>query len=186
LGATIARPWDRLHILGMSGERQSWRAPLLVGLLVLALAVLRVLAVWDELPRRMASHFGLNGHPDAWTSRGRFFATYALIVVGVVGLLLLLPWLLRSLPAAFVNIPHRHYWLAPERRSFTLGKLAWLLRWVALAVALLLFGILELTLRANLDRAPLGTGSWWILGAFLAFMTAWVLVLLRTFGRPDA
>src|SRR5258707_6483114 len=37
--------------------------------LVLPLTALRYGQVWDELPARMATHFGANGQPDGWMPR---------------------------------------------------------------------------------------------------------------------
>src|SRR3954468_21478203 len=76
-----------------------------------------------QLPDRVATHFGAGGEPDGWMSRsshllfmGVFGLAFPLFVVGLF-------FILRFLPDSGLNIPHRDYWLAPERRSETFAYL---------------------------------------------------------------
>lgn len=50
---------------------------------ILAAALLfRLLSVWDELPERMAVHFGVTLRPDGWAGRSTMAVLIFLVVVG--------------------------------------------------------------------------------------------------------
>lgn len=103
------------------------------------------------LPARVAVHFGPGGAPDGWASS----LTSTSIMLGVqsllfLGLYLVPRWLAR-VPSRWVNLPHRDYWLAPERRAQALSRLSdHLWRY---GTALFLFQLVAglLTLQANLS-----------------------------------
>ena len=42
----------------------------------------RLLSVWDELPKRVAVHFGVTLRPDGWASRSTMAVLIFLVVVG--------------------------------------------------------------------------------------------------------
>jgi hypothetical protein len=89
------------------------------------------------------------------------------------------------LPPSAINLPHREYWLAPERRAQTAAHMG---RWggaVAVATTAFLLFTLELVLRANLHRSELHGGAMWTgLLAYLAFTVGMSLYLVRAFRRP--
>src|SRR5712675_1010261 len=71
------------------------------------------------LPQRMATHFDINGQPNGWMTRSS-----AVLLQGIVGLLLPLIivgifFVIRFAPARLINLPHRDFWFAPERRDET-------------------------------------------------------------------
>jgi uncharacterized membrane protein len=152
-----------------------------VGLLVL-LAVARVAAAWSELPDVMASHFGPAGRPDGWQSKTAFFVTYAVIFGCTVGALLLIGQLMRLIPARLINIPYRDHWLTPERLPEAMRMLTGSMDWLAVALALVLAGTLELVIRANVARAPLDNMLMAVLlVAFFVFQIGWLIHLWRRF-----
>lgn len=154
-------------------------------LALFAAAVLRVALVWDQLPPFIASHFGASGQPDAWMGRTGFFAFYFALVGSVAALLLGVAWLVRVLPSRLVNLPHRDYWLAPERREGTLERIARSFRVYAFSTVLFSLAVLELVLRANLDRGGLANGPFLVmLVGYLAFTLVWTIGFTRSFTRP--
>ncbi|MBN1417683.1 MAG: DUF1648 domain-containing protein [Planctomycetes bacterium] len=138
-----------------------------------------------RLPERVASHFDASGNPDGWSSKGAFFATFAigLLVVTAVfwGISLLIP----RLPRSLINLPRKDYWLAPERRQDTMAFIGRRLVEFVFALQVFLVGILHLSIRANLATgAPrTATGFWILLGIFLAFSAAWTVIYLLHFLR---
>ena len=97
------------------------------------------------LPDKVATHFGAGGRANGWMSR----VEYAWMMTALVLAMPLAVWLvLAILPRRWprlVNLPHRDYWLAPERREATLDRLAILGATIALAcVALLVFMHVEI------------------------------------------
>src|SRR6185295_9706960 len=78
-----------------------------------------------ELPARVASHFNFAGQPDGWMSRTSYLLVEAALAIGLPLFIVGISSLTRVLPARLWNLPHREYWLAPERRKQTS---AWLVQ----------------------------------------------------------
>jgi uncharacterized protein DUF1648 len=147
----------------------------------------RVAAAWSQLPPVMASHFDAAGNADGFMARGAFFTSLALIFGTLVLMLTLLPLLLRVVPVGAVNVPHREYWFAPERRAASLARLERGLAWFPVPIAALFVQSIELTIQANLHRTGLNSGAFWlglalVLGSY-AILTA---KLYRQFASPPA
>ncbi len=138
------------------------------------------------LPAIAATHFDVRGEPNALTSRGSYRAFMGMLMI-------LIPLMIAGLPAVLarrwpqlLNIPNREYWLVPERMESTIASLR--VRTVLLAVATigLQCFVHRLVLSANaadspeLDQRTLLIG----LGAFAAFMIAWLVALYVRFRRP--
>lgn len=140
--------------------------------------------VWHypRLPERVASHFDAAGRADGWSSRSEYLTTW-LWSLGLVALLIpALQWLMRVVPARYINMPRRNYWLAPEREACTRQAMS---QWIFL-LGVVLWGTMaflhHLTLRANLGPEPhLGSWPFVILGANLLALTVLILAMLRRF-----
>ncbi len=162
---------------------RSGQPQLIVALLALT-AALRIHGVWDDLPEVMASHFGAEGQPDRWLSRAAFFW----ILLSCSGITLLpLIWTswIAWFPPHLVNVPYRDYWNTSERWPEAIARLKAYLHWFAVALALLLLMTIELTIRANLQKAPLDITTFLVvLCAFGLFTLGWCLAIWRAF-RPD-
>ena len=90
------------------------------------------------------------------------------------------------MPTRLINLPHREYWLHPDRKAATLTRAAALLDWFALATVALLAATFELVLRANLGEGSLDSGAMWILiAAYLVFSTSWIVRFLLAFRAPS-
>src|SRR5215813_8923472 len=83
-----------------------------------------IMTTTEHLSETVATHFGSGFLANGWMQREgylTFSLTFATvlpaIVAGIVG------WLPRIFPR-YVNIPHRDYWLEPERRASTLESIA--------------------------------------------------------------
>jgi len=96
-------------------------------LLLAALAVLSVVqAAWLQfhLPALVATHFNAAGQVDGWMSRAYFLRYELSFTVGTFAVFVALAFLAAVLPAGLVNLPHKDYWLAPERSADTRRRLA--------------------------------------------------------------
>lgn len=145
-----------------------------------------VLGTSSALPEHVASHFGPGGLADGWmTRRGyrlfmlAFVLAFAPFIVAMVGVL---P---RLVPRA-VNLPHRDYWLAPERREATLGFLAGHACGFGVLIEALFAGVHLLLLVANQASPPrLPTAPFLaLLAAFAVVLGIWMVVLFRRFRVP--
>jgi len=102
------------------------------------------------------------------------------VIVGITGAT-------RWLPATFVNIPHRDYWLAPERRAATCALLFRFGLWLGSLSLLFLTGVQWLVVQANLPEShqrldPAHLAG--IDGPFLLGTILWIILLKRSFAKP--
>ena len=145
--------------------------------------VILVIACSAILPDRVAIHFGLGGNPDAWatnlTSTLILLAMHTFVFVS----LYFSPGLLEKVPARWISLPNRGFWLRPEHRAEAMERFSRHL-W-RFGIALFLFMLLTgfLVLKANLsdpfrlDEGPLMMA----LVIFLVYTVYWTIALLRAF-----
>jgi hypothetical protein len=110
---------------------------------------------------------------------------FALFGVGFSALFSVMTYIIRLFPSSALNVPNAEYWRSPEHfgeaceflfaSSFWLGSLA--LLWAG--------AMNYLVVVANRSAPPLLSSFWvWTLcGLFLAGTMAWVVGILRFFGR---
>lgn len=148
------------------------------------LTLLQHVSYWRVLPERVATHFGPGGEPNDWMDRtsaaillGGFQLVFPLLLLSVVRLL-------KWIPNAFINIPHREYWLAPARRESALAWLARPMSGIAGLTAALLVVTSHLTFRANVRTGRLEEFPFFVcLATYLAGTFLLVIRILRRFGR---
>jgi len=126
------------------------------------------------------------GDPGQEMGRGAYLVAM-LLAVGTGGLFGpgFVTWMGRNAPQQ-LSLPHRAYWLAPERREATLARLAEHVSALGLMQMLLLAGIhLLLLLRSSPDW-PQPPGEAWQLGAaaLALWFAAWCWQIFRLFPAP--
>ena len=141
---------------------------------------------YADLPAKVASHFDIHGEPNGWMSRET-------CVGFTIGLGILLPALIVGMmagagriPVSFINLPHRDYWLAPERRQAAMAILRRYSFWFASMNVLFVTGLHWLIVRANLPGngphlSSLGIAL--VAGGFVIGTAIWVRLLLRHFSK---
>jgi len=135
------------------------------------------------LPERVATHFGGGGEANGWMSRSMDLVFFGGLGVGLPLFFIVLSLAAGLLPARFVNLPHREYWLSPERRAQTRAYISRQMIWMSCLMVLFLAGIHCLTILANRVTPPhLPMGLLLALtGGFLSGVTAWSIVFTRHF-----
>ena len=134
----------------------------------------------DSLPQRVASHFGSEGSANGWMGRSWYLVFTALLPLLIAGIFAGTAAWVKTIPAKFVSIPNRDYWLAPERRERLSRLLMIRMMWLA-SLAALFFGCLHaLTMEANRVIPPrLADGP--LLGLFIGFLLLlllWIVLLM--------
>ena len=159
------------------------RFPILLAFLAAEAAYLWWTA--QAMPPVVASHFTFSGKADGFMPRGDYIAWMIALVVGVPLLPAILPGALAR-SGEGLNIPHREYWLAPERRAATLAFVRGHGLWLATALALFLGYTHGLTVRANAQEPPALSSGGLLAGlaVFLGGLAAWLWVLFARFRRP--
>lgn len=157
------------------------RLTLLVALLSLALAQWWVYA--PRLPERMASHFSASGAPNGWSSPGQFFGLMFAINVLYVLIFVVSPLLIKIVPARYVNLPNRDYWLSPERLPFTMARMGSMMLEFAIMSQLLTLYAVQLVIQANLGSPTrLASDLPWALGIYFIFVCLWCLRYYQAFA----
>jgi uncharacterized membrane protein len=157
-----------------------------VVLLVLCLAFLGFLA-WtsQQLPERVATHFGMHGEPNGWTPKPSAVMMTGGFGIGLPLLFVALSILLRFLPPELMNLPHREFWLAPERRNATYAFISRQLIWLSCMLVCFIAACNWLTVQAN-NSTPVRMPNdqfLIVLGTFLAALIVWIVNLVRQFRR---
>jgi uncharacterized membrane protein len=146
-------------------------------LLILFLAAAFVFATADSLPPIVASHFAAGGAANGFMPRGSYLRFFVALLIGVPLLIALLSGTASVLPARFVNLPNRDYWLAPERRAETLAYLRNQGNRFGIVVAVFLCFVHWLVVHANALSPPLFPEP-----LFFAGMAAFLLCLVIGLG----
>jgi uncharacterized membrane protein len=115
------------------------------------LALLQNAWYYPRLPEQVAIHFNASGKADSWASKSHATLLMLGLQVFLPSFLLLTSQLSRSLPIQWINLPHREYWLAPERREATLASMEQCLWWIAMATCLWILVVNHLTFVANVS-----------------------------------
>ena len=146
--------------------------------------------LWQHahLPARVASHFDGAGRANGWMSRdamlGWQLGTVLFIAALFEGIVALQP----LLPAEFVNLPHRDYWLAPERRAATDAWISSLLRATGGLLMVFFMALFHSVYRVNLtgDRILTPNPGWLAAAVTLSVIVVIVATLARFARKPAA
>jgi uncharacterized membrane protein len=164
------------------------RTPMTVLLLLAVVAAVQVAHYYPRLPESIAVHFGPRLEADGWQGRQGFAITYACVEAAVVVMTLGMRLLIGRVPVGMVNIPHRDYWLAPERRKETLRCVMAQVDWIMVAMLAYLIAIAQVIFDANVHaagRPPALPGDFWVVVvAFLAAIAWFIVGIYRRFGKP--
>ncbi len=137
------------------------------------------------LPEQVAIHFGAGGQPNGWMSRSTHSLFMGALGVGLPLIFAVLALVNRSVPARFINLPHREYWLSPERQSQTCTYISHQLLWLACLEVLFFAGIQFLVVDAN-RMAPVQMPMEKflpIVAGFLVAVVLWIIAFIRHFGK---
>ena len=156
--------------------------------LLLAFGYFDWMRIYPRLPQRIAVHFGYDGTPNQWAPKDGLLWT-ALIVLAILTVTSMgVPRLVTAISGDRMNLPHRAYWLAPERRQQTMGFIEAQSIWFGCAVLLLLYTAFQLAMDANLspDKRFDSHTMWTALGVFFFVVVVWMIHFVRHFCRvPD-
>lgn len=139
------------------------------------------------LPDRVPMHFDGAGSADSWGSRTEALALWTVLGVVMLGGGALLARHATGGDGTWLNLPHKDYWLAPERREAfrrrfegdMLGFLAW--------TGLLLVVLMLITGWAADHGGDMPGWVFWVaLGGYLVGTGIWIGWLLRRYRPPAA
>jgi RNA polymerase sigma factor (sigma-70 family) len=133
----------------------------------------------------VASHFDSAGQANAWMDRSTYLIFSIAVGIGLPVFIIGGGYVLRFLPDKYgmLNIPHRDYWLAPERRDETFKCIFRFFLRVGCLEAIFLVGFQLLMVQANRQTPPHLSMSlvWGLTGCFLTIVAVWLGALIRHF-----
>ena len=160
--------------------------PVHVWMLVVLLHAAQTIYYYRRLPALVAQHFGADGRANGWASRDAFFILSWTMLLGLSAIFMLMPRTLRRIPVAMINLPHKDYWLAPERKDQSLSFLEREMQWMGVLTIAFLVLVLHLAIRANIDPAHRLENVLFLalMAGFLISACGWIVRLYRRFPDP--
>jgi hypothetical protein len=152
----------------------------------IAAAAWFVIRTGDTMSAVVATHFGVSGEANGYMTRTVYVRfMLAFVVLLPLALNFLIARVL-GLPNTRINIPHREYWLAPERRVDTVVRLQRHMNFFGVLLAAFLCYVHWQVVQANthspavLNNGRFSTG----LATFMAALVTWIVILRRDFRPP--
>jgi len=163
--------------------------PLLILFLILAmLSLVQAAYYYPQLPGLVATHFAASGRPNGWMPREHFFQYQVVFALGFAAFFFSLAFVSSILPAAWINVPHKDYWLAPARREATRQQIAGMILAAGCGALTFFLFLHQRICRANLDDPRrLTPAAGVIFGISLLLIVGPVVPsLLRFLRKPPA
>lgn len=144
-----------------------------------------VLGTAEQLPAKVATHFDLHGVPNGWMSRSGHIGGMLGVGFGLSIFVLAIFAFMRCEGGSLLNLPHKAYWLAPERAGETLDDLFSRGVWLCCLLVLFDAGLHWAIVQANRSTpAALSHGYLgWQTGLFFTALAIWFGALLFRFLR---
>jgi len=160
--------------------------PYIVYALTLAVAAFQMHHYAPLLPDKLATHFDFSGHPNGWMSQDGFFCFYAALLFTIIGIFTIMGLVMHKLPDRLINLPHKKYWLAPERRVNSIRSLQKMLHVTGAVVCVYIVILMQSVIVANLQDMPtLGPDKVFpSLGILLMFVIGTLVYTYRRFPKP--
>lgn len=138
------------------------------------------------LPERIPVHFDLAMQPDRWAAKNTAFLLHLGITLFFALLFHLMNWIFYKIPDSWINLPHKDYWLAPERKKQTFDALTTFFIWLGNVTMLFVTIVFNLTYQANFAYDQSGHKFWFAFGFFLLTIGYMVFHLFKRFQKSSS
>lgn len=149
-----------------------------------AAAAVDVIRLYPRLPQQVASHFDAQGNPNGWSDKQSFVAVLGGVLAFIPLLGVVAASMIRHGPRSLLNVPHKDYWLAPEREAATRADLSQACTWIMASSTVFLAFITHDTLEANLHKPPHLESMWLSTGVLLTIVGLLALRMTLRYRRP--
>jgi len=162
---------------------RSW----LLFLFVLACAAAFLNATGDGLPPRVGAHFAASGAADGFAPRDAYMRFILTFTVGFPALVVTLMWFAFTRSRAAFNLPNRDYWLAGDRRRYTVAYLVTRAHGFGCLLTAFLCYVHWLVVNANAVQPPRLDSGRMVTGLVIFFVATlfWLSGVWRRFRRTD-
>jgi uncharacterized membrane protein len=163
------------------------RLPNSIFFALVALGAVQVSFYAPRIPEILGSHFSRGGFVNGWQTKAAFFATELAMIILATVVSFGIPQIIAALPVSLINLPHKDFWLSPERREETLAYIRVWSAWFGCGLLAFLLFAMELVFRANLHTPPQLNNAAFVpaLLVFVAFDTMLVLRLILHFSKTQ-
>jgi uncharacterized membrane protein len=142
--------------------------PILFWLFTLAVYLIQAVLAYAELPQTVVTHFNMQGSPDGFGSKDDLYLGLAFAALLINIWPPLISFIMRKLPAGWVNFPNKEYWYAtPDRKTRATSIMVGLTAIIMGLINLIFIAVLQQIINVTLDQAPA-----------IPFWTIWVLLLV--------
>jgi uncharacterized membrane protein len=164
---------------------QDSRLPRSIFVVLTIFAAIYFWSNYAQLPEVVASHFNARGVANGWQTKSTFLTFFAGAVALASFLAFGVPFLISKMPAELINLPHKEYWLAPERRAQTLALLGGSFAWFSCGVLLVVTTAVNYAIGRNLHpEAQMDPPAIeYVLGGFVVFALVGSIRMLTHFAR---
>jgi hypothetical protein len=171
--------------LGTGESMQNSRLPKSIFVVIAVVAAIYFWSTYAQLPDVVASHFNARGVPNGWQPKSLFFEFFLGAVAIAAFLTFGIPAIFSKIPVSMINLPHKEYWLAPERKAESIALLNRSFAWFGCAVLLVVTTAVNYAIGQNLDPGgPFGAVLLLcVLGGFLIFAISFSIRMLTHFSR---
>jgi uncharacterized membrane protein len=149
------------------------------------IAAIEMLYFYPLMPERMAVHFNESGIADGWGDRQHFFTTFGILYGLMIFLFAGFGLAIRFIPEAWINLPNKSYWLAPERKKKTYDTITDQMLFLGGITMLLMDGVMYLSFSANLLPNPAMPAEiiWLMLALFIVITLVSIIYIVRSFRK---
>lgn len=153
---------------------------------LLIVSALQCAYYYPRLPATVASHFDGSGYPNDWSSKPLFFGIILAMSAMNAFIFLIMPGWFPRFSQDSVSLPHKEFWLAPERLEETNLYIQTQMLWFGVATVALMVGVTQMAIEANLSTQPsLAPDAFWMLLGYFGFVALWLVRFLsHFFTRP--
>ncbi len=151
---------------------------------VLIAAIVHVVLALPHLPDPIASHFNVTGMADAWISKQTFVVFQLILVIVLSPIFVGMPFLMRKIPRALINLPNKDYWLADERIDASARFMHQ--RMLMLGIVTFVFFMLlnQFVFAANMMESPqLSDQFFYVIIIYIVYVCYWSAVLWLRFKK---
>jgi hypothetical protein len=151
--------------------------------LLMGAALLFIVFTGRSMPTLVASHFNALGAATGFMRRTPYLLVMVVVVLLPPILLVMMPRIALRNPHARINVPHRDYWLAPQRREQTVQIiLQYTTRFAQMLVVFLCYAH-GLVVHANASSPPTLSAGWLLAGlvVFMGLTVRWTFGLMGQF-----
>lgn len=138
------------------------------------------------LPERIPVYFDLTMQPDRWVAKNTALLLHLGITLFFALLFHLMNWICYKIPDSWINLQHKDYWLAPERKKQTLDALTTFFIWLGNVTMLFVTIVFNLTYQANFAYDRFAHKFWFALVFFLLTIGYMVFHLFQRFQKSSS